>query len=62
MAAGAPNVGIVIDLLARGASVHVRNQADHSPLWVAFEKGRRENVSVLRSAGAHLYPDENGRR
>ena len=59
MAAEGPNVEILRDLLAKGATVHVRNHADHTPLWLATERRRDENVGVLRSAGAHLYLSEN---
>ena len=53
-----PNKEILHHLLSRGASVHIRDRENHTPLYVAADAGYPENVKLLREAGAHLHPDE----
>ncbi|KAK6528800.1 hypothetical protein TWF694_004035 [Orbilia ellipsospora] len=52
------NSKVLRHLLSRGASVHIRNRENHTPLYVAADAGYPENVKLLREAGAHLHPDE----
>ncbi|KAJ6262262.1 hypothetical protein Dda_3068 [Drechslerella dactyloides] len=52
------NSELLRHLLSRGASVHIRNRENHTPLYVAADAGYPENVKLLREAGAHLHPDE----
>lgn len=58
IAAASPNVEILRELLSRGASVHIRNHAGHTPLFLAADAGRKDHVGVLLEAGAHLHPQE----
>ncbi|KAF3918976.1 hypothetical protein ABW20_dc0109028 [Dactylellina cionopaga] len=53
-----PSSELLRHLLSRGASVHIRNRENHTPLYVAADAGYPENVKLLREAGAHLHPDE----
>jgi len=53
-----PNKEVLRYLLSRGASVHIRNRENHTPLYVAADAGYPDNVRLLRAAGAHLHPDE----
>lgn len=55
IAAAAPDVEILRELLAKGASVHVRNHAGHTPLFLAADGGSREHVLALLEAGGHLH-------
>ncbi|KAF3084154.1 hypothetical protein TWF569_004479 [Orbilia oligospora] len=52
------NSQVLRHLLSRGASVHIRNRENHTPLYLAADAGYPENVKLLREAGAHLHPDE----
>ncbi len=52
------NPMILKDLLKRGASVHVRNRAGNSPLFLAQQLGATEHETLLREAGAHLHVEE----
>lgn len=52
------NSNVLRHLLSRGASVHIRNRENHTPLYVAADAGYPQNVQLLREAGAHLHPDE----
>lgn len=52
------NTDIMLDLLKRGASVHERNRADNSPLFLATLSGKEDCAELLRSAGAHLSMEE----
>ena len=45
------------ELLTRGASVHVRNRANNTPLYLAEKMGNAECVRLLKEAGAHLWLD-----
>ena len=52
-----PNPEIMRELLLRGGSVHVRNAADNTPLFLADKVGNTRNVLLLREAGAHIWQD-----
>ncbi|OAQ63466.1 lysophospholipase [Pochonia chlamydosporia 170] len=52
------NTDIMLELLKQGASVHERNRADNSPLFLATLSGNEECAELLRSAGAHLSMEE----
>ena len=58
LAATGPNIDILRDFLAQGASVHLRNRSGNTPLFLAASAGLRDHVEVLREAGAHLHTDE----
>ena len=58
LASVGPDTEVLRELLTRGASVHVRNRADNTPLFLAEKSGRAENVSLLKEAGAHLWETE----
>ncbi|KAL1841347.1 hypothetical protein VTJ49DRAFT_7127 [Mycothermus thermophilus] len=62
LAAVGPDPRILRDLLERGASVHARNLADHTPLYLAEKAGRTECVALLKEAGAHLWLDYDLKR
>lgn len=53
-----PEPKILHDLLTRGASVHSRNRANNTPLYLAEKMGNREAVGLLKEAGAHLWVAE----
>lgn len=38
--------------------MHLRNKSGRTPLFVAAQRGFRDNVVLLRSSGAHLNPEE----
>lgn len=59
LAAVGPQPEILRDLLMRGASVHVRNRANNTPLYLAQKMGNDESVALLREAGAHLWEAES---
>lgn len=58
LAATSPNVEILRDFLAQGASVHLRNRSAHTPLYLAAAAGLHDHVQMLKDAGAHLHSDE----
>lgn len=58
LAAVGPEPEVLRELLVRGASVHARNRADNTALWMAEKIGNAESVRLLREAGAHLWPGE----
>lgn len=58
LAAVSGNPDIMLELLKRGASVHERNRADNSPLFLATLSGNDICADLLRSAGAHLSMEE----
>lgn len=58
LAAVGPNPDVLHELLIRGASVHPRNYANHTPLYLAEKMGNVENVRLLKEAGAHLWRTE----
>lgn len=49
---------IMRELLERGASVHERNRADNSPLFLATLCGKHDCAALLKQAGAHLSAQE----
>lgn len=57
LAAVGPEPLVLHDLLTRGASVHARNRAGNSPLYLAEKMGNAECVRLLKDAGAHLWLD-----
>jgi 60kDa lysophospholipase len=57
LAAVGPDKEVLRELLVRGASVHVRNRADNTPLYLAAKCGNEECVQLLRDAGARLWED-----
>lgn len=58
LAAVGPEPEVLRELLVRGGSVHARNRADNTALWLAEKIGNAESVRLLREAGAHLWPGE----
>jgi 60kDa lysophospholipase len=62
LAAVGPGTQVLRELLLRGASVHVRNRADFTPLFLAEKVGNEDAVKVLKDAGAHLWQRTSGKR
>lgn len=58
LAAVSGNMEIMRELLRRGASVHERNRADNSPLFLATLSGKEDCAELLKTAGAHLSVEE----
>ncbi|KAF1918910.1 asparaginase-domain-containing protein [Ampelomyces quisqualis] len=58
LAATSPNVEILRDFLAQGASIHLRNRAGNTPLFLAASAGLQDHVGILLDAGAHLHSEE----
>jgi lysophospholipase len=54
LAATGPNAQIAKNLLLMGASVHERNKAQNTPLFLAEKLGLKENIDLLKDGGAHL--------
>lgn len=61
LAATGPNLEILREFLTQGASVHLRNRAGRTPLFLAARAGLKDNVELLRQSGAHLHSSELGR-
>ncbi|KAI9795787.1 MAG: hypothetical protein M1833_006808 [Piccolia ochrophora] len=61
LAATGPNIDILRDFLTQGASVHLRNRAGRTPLFLAAGAGLKDHVMLLRQSGAHLHSSELGR-
>ena len=61
LAATGPHLQILRHFLLHGASVHLRNRAGRTPLFLAASAGKKENVALLRASGAHLHSSELGR-
>ncbi|KAK1760870.1 asparaginase-domain-containing protein [Echria macrotheca] len=59
LAAVGPRPEIMRDILVRGASVHARNLANNTPLYLAEKMGNDECVRLLKEAGAHLWEAES---
>jgi len=59
LAAVGPRPDILRDLLMRGASVHARNRANNTPLYLAEKMGNSDIVALLKEAGAHLWEAES---
>ncbi|KAJ9139396.1 Asparaginase-domain-containing protein [Pleurostoma richardsiae] len=49
---------VLRELLTRGASVHARNAANNTPLFLAQKMGNAACVKLLRETGAHLWEEE----
>jgi len=62
LAAVGPDAMVLRELLKRGASVHVRNLAGNTPLWLAQKVENKEHVEILVEAGALLHPEEVERK
>ncbi|KAK3997564.1 asparaginase-domain-containing protein [Cladorrhinum sp. PSN332] len=60
LAAVGPEPKIMREVLMRGASVHARNLANNTPLYLAEKAGNVECVKLLKEAGAHLWLDNEG--
>ncbi|KAI1079314.1 asparaginase-domain-containing protein [Whalleya microplaca] len=58
LAAVGPEKDVLKELLVRGASVHVRNRANITPLFLAEKIGNAECVKLLKEAGAVLWIEE----
>ncbi|KAH8701942.1 putative lysophospholipase [Talaromyces proteolyticus] len=58
IAAHSPSLEILRFFLLQGASVHLRNSAGRTPLFLAASAGLAEHVVLLRKSGAHLHADE----
>lgn len=55
------HANILEELLTRGASVHTRNSANNTALFLARRTANAECVALLEGAGGHLWVDEKGR-
>lgn len=62
LAAVGPDAAALRELLVRGASVHVRNRANNTPLFLAEKMGNRACVDLLSEAGAALWVEEEAPR
>ncbi|KAI0006930.1 asparaginase-domain-containing protein [Xylariaceae sp. FL0662B] len=58
LAAVGPERAVLQELLVRGASVHARNRANNTPLFLAEKTGNAECVQLLKEAGAVLWTEE----
>ncbi|KAG9234746.1 60 kDa lysophospholipase-like protein [Amylocarpus encephaloides] len=58
LAAVGPDTRVLRELLLHGASVHVRNRAKNTPLFLATQVGNSEAVAILTEVGAHLHSEE----
>ncbi|KAK5689918.1 hypothetical protein LTS12_028841 [Elasticomyces elasticus] len=58
IAATSPNLDVLRILLLQGASVHLRNRANRTPLFLAANAGLSGHVDLLRQSGAHLHAEE----
>ncbi|KAL2379266.1 L-asparaginase, variant 2 [Blastomyces gilchristii SLH14081] len=58
LAATSPNLSILRHFLLHGGSVHLRNRAGRTALFLAANAGLIEHVRLLRQSGAHLHADE----
>lgn len=59
LAAVGPEKEVMRELLTRGASVHVRNRANNTSLFLAEKIGNQECVELLKEAGARLWEEEH---
>ncbi|SPQ21175.1 df3ae2d4-c3e8-4aad-9c06-f953876d3e6d [Thermothielavioides terrestris] len=59
LAAVGPEPLVLRELLTRGASVHARNRANNTPLYLAEKMGNAEAARLLKEAGAHLWLDND---
>lgn len=58
IAATGPSIEILETLLVNGASVHLRNKAGRTPLFLAAKAGLPDFVRLLRASGAHYHAGE----
>ncbi|KAI1103064.1 asparaginase-domain-containing protein [Jackrogersella minutella] len=58
LAAVGPDPDALKAVLVRGASVHARNRANNTPLFLAEGAGNAECARLLREAGALLWEEE----
>lgn len=58
LAAVGPELAILEELLRRGASVHARNRANNTPLFLAVKMAHKEAASLLKEAGGLLWHEE----
>ncbi|CAK7240593.1 MAG: hypothetical protein STHCBS139747_002038 [Sporothrix thermara] len=58
LAAVGPSTEVLQELLLHGASVHVRNRGNSTPLFLAVKRGQKDNVALLQKAGARLWGKE----
>ncbi|KAI0964978.1 L-asparaginase [Xylaria arbuscula] len=58
LAAVSPEPAVLRELLVRGASVHVRNRENNTPLFLAVNIGNRGCFELLTEAGAALWVEE----
>ncbi|KAF3770987.1 asparaginase-domain-containing protein [Cryphonectria parasitica EP155] len=54
LAAMSANLDIIKELLTRGASVHTRNSANNTPLFLARRTANRGCIELLEGAGGHF--------
>ena len=59
LAAVGPQPDVLRHILMRGASVHPRNRANNTPLYLAEKMGNDACVRLLKEAGAHLWEAES---
>ncbi|KAI1659935.1 asparaginase-domain-containing protein [Daldinia decipiens] len=60
LAALGPEPAILEELLVRGASVHPRNRANNTPMFLAQRAKSEECIRLLREAGGMLWEEEKG--
>ena len=58
VASTSPSLEVLRILLLKGASVHMRNNAGRTPLFLAANAGLDDHVELLRQSGAHLHAEE----
>lgn len=58
LASVGPKAEVLKEVLTRGGSVHPRNRANNTALFLAEKMGNEECVKLLREAGAHLWETE----
>ena len=58
LAAVGPEIEVLRELLERGASVHARNLAGNTPLYLATKVGNKEAMGLLEATGALLHVEE----
>ena len=58
IAATSSPIEILRFLLTKGASVHIRNKAGRTPLFLAANAGLMDHVALLVKSGAHFHAEE----
>jgi len=58
LAAVGPDSRVLREILQRGGSVHARNKAGNTPLFLAKQVGATEHVKLMEEGGAHLHVEE----